>query len=70
MQDGEDARYLRAGEIGKELKLTWGGDFTTIRDTPHFEFPHGLSSAELRRRVEAGEPILPSAADILLYFSF
>lgn len=29
--------WQRTGEIGKSLGLTWGGDFHSIKDYPHFE---------------------------------
>jgi peptidoglycan L-alanyl-D-glutamate endopeptidase CwlK len=29
--------WSKVGEIGKKLGLTWGGDWETLRDRPHFE---------------------------------
>mgnify|MGYP006921351730 CR=1 FL=1 len=29
--------YLEAGPIGKSVGLTWGGDWKSIKDYPHFE---------------------------------
>jgi peptidoglycan L-alanyl-D-glutamate endopeptidase CwlK len=37
-----------AGEEGKKLGLTWGGDWKSIVDKPHFEYTGGLKSADLR----------------------
>lgn len=37
-----------AGEEGKKLGLTWGGDWKSIVDKPHFEYTGGLSVEELR----------------------
>lgn len=31
--------WKRVGEIGKSLGLNWGGDWTSIKDYPHFELP-------------------------------
>lgn len=31
--------YDRVGQLGKSLGLRWGGDFTTLKDRPHFELP-------------------------------
>ncbi|HYF82094.1 MAG TPA: M15 family metallopeptidase [Clostridia bacterium] len=36
------------GEEGKRLKLTWGGDWKSIVDKPHFEYTGGLTAAQLR----------------------
>lgn len=33
------AVWDRIGELGKSLGLTWGGDFKTLKDRPHFELP-------------------------------
>jgi len=35
----ESRYYDRAGEVGKELGLVWGGDWTRTKDKPHFELP-------------------------------
>lgn len=32
--------YKKVGELGKSLGLTWGGDFKSIKDYPHFEAPN------------------------------
>lgn len=37
-----------AGEEGKKLGLTWGGDWKSIVDKPHFEYTGGLTAAQLR----------------------
>lgn len=37
-----------AGEEGKKLGLTWGGDWKSIVDKPHFEYTGGLTAADLR----------------------
>ncbi len=31
------AAFKKCGEIGKKLGLTWGGDFKSIKDYPHFQ---------------------------------
>lgn len=31
--------YKEAGAIGRAVGLTWGGDFKTTKDRPHFEKP-------------------------------
>ena len=35
----ESKHYDRAGEVGKELGLVWGGDWKRTKDKPHFELP-------------------------------
>jgi peptidoglycan L-alanyl-D-glutamate endopeptidase CwlK len=37
-----------AGEEGKKLGLTWGGNWKSIVDKPHFEYTGGLKAADLR----------------------
>ncbi len=37
-----------AGEEGKKLGLTWGGDWKSIVDKPHFEYTSGLTASDLR----------------------
>jgi peptidoglycan L-alanyl-D-glutamate endopeptidase CwlK len=62
----ESAQYAAAGAVGKELGLTWGGDFQSIKDEPHFElrpsWSNGMASsamlAELRRRKEVGTSVI------------
>ena len=42
-------RYWRIiGIEGKKLGLTWGGDWKSIVDKPHFEYTGGLTAADLR----------------------
>jgi peptidoglycan LD-endopeptidase CwlK len=40
--------YKAVGQLGKELDLEWGGDWTSLKDYPHFQDTFGLSLAELR----------------------
>lgn len=32
--------WNKIGELGKAIGLRWGGDFTSIKDRPHFEHPN------------------------------
>jgi peptidoglycan L-alanyl-D-glutamate endopeptidase CwlK len=43
-----DRRWTKAGEIGKRIGLKWGGDWTSLKDYPHFQYTFGLSLPELR----------------------
>jgi hypothetical protein len=47
----DTAFFRRIGALGKSLGLTWGGDFTSIVDMPHFELRKwGNTTAALRQR--------------------
>ena len=54
---GESPQYDEAGQIGKDLGLEWGGDFSSIIDKPHFQCRTGKTLAQLRALHEAGKPI-------------
>ncbi|MCW3106416.1 MAG: peptidase m15b and m15c dd-carboxypeptidase vany/endolysin [Segetibacter sp.] len=59
---GESPKYKKVGAIGKSLQLSWGGDWKSIVDMPHFELrPNWAKSlseremlAELRLRKQQG----------------
>lgn len=40
--------FIKCASIGKSLGLTWGGDFKSIKDMPHFEYTNGLTLADLQ----------------------
>ena len=40
------------------LPIEWGGDWSSFRDEPHFQYVTGYSLSELRARVKNGEDIL------------
>jgi peptidoglycan L-alanyl-D-glutamate endopeptidase CwlK len=40
--------WNRIGMVGKTVGLQWGGDFTTIKDLPHFEFHPDMSIADAK----------------------
>ena len=44
--------------IAKRLGLKWGGDWSSFRDEPHFEFPTGLTLAQMRARVKKGQSVV------------
>lgn len=44
----DPALWARIGSAGKKAGLTWGGDFATILDRPHFEYHKGLTLAMAR----------------------
>ncbi len=40
--------FKKVGVIGKQVGLTWGGDFPRLRDYPHFQYTFGLAIADLK----------------------
>ena len=40
------------------LPIMWGGNFKQFCDSPHFEYMTGLTMAQMRERVSAGQPII------------
>jgi hypothetical protein len=64
IEDGRDARYQRAGELGEGITdglggpagLEWGGRWNKP-DASHFQFDGGLRLRVIRERYEAGKPI-------------
>lgn len=45
---GDDRLWRIIGEEGLKLNLTWGGNWKSIVDKPHFEYTGGLTAAQLR----------------------
>lgn len=39
-------------------KIEWGGDWTSFRDEPHYQYKTGLSLAQMRARIAAGQPVI------------
>ncbi len=58
----ESSSYKKVSPIAKELGFEWGGDWTSLKDEPHYQFRpmwakkmrEGEMLAELRRRKAAG----------------
>lgn len=38
----------KVGKIGRNLGLSWGGDWTSFVDKPHFEYTEGLTIKDLK----------------------
>lgn len=49
--------YTTIGQAARSLGITWGGDFKSFKDTPHYEVPTGHTLAQMRERVSAGQDI-------------
>lgn len=48
-----DTDWEGIGRIGEAMGLEWGGRWTGLVDRPHFQLDHGLSTAQLRERVNS-----------------
>jgi D-alanyl-D-alanine carboxypeptidase-like protein len=58
IKDGNDIAVRMAGRIGKEVGLTWGGDFTGKQfDPSHFELNRGINIRTMRERYETGKDV-------------
>jgi len=54
--DWKSNKWAEIGQIGKSVGLRWGGDFTSIKDQPHFETGptiRELNAARLAGNVDA-----------------
>lgn len=45
---GDENPWEEIGSLGKALGLEWGGDWTRLRDRPHFQLPSPYDVATLR----------------------
>jgi peptidoglycan L-alanyl-D-glutamate endopeptidase CwlK len=52
--NGSNPLYTTAGEIGKSLGLTWGGDWIKPFDPSHFQLTAGLTKAQIKANIAAG----------------
>lgn len=52
--DTSHAGWGIAAEAGKSVGLEWGGDWTSFKDIPHFQYTGDLTLAECRRLYGAG----------------
>lgn len=53
----DSPKYDRAGEVGRELGLEWGGDWKRFKDRPHFQRPLGLTLAQARAKYPGGRVV-------------
>lgn len=47
--------WAAIGRIGESMGLEWGGNWTSFVDRPHFQMDFGLSTTQLRQRLESGD---------------
>jgi peptidoglycan L-alanyl-D-glutamate endopeptidase CwlK len=58
-KDIYDEKLLaKAGKLGEKLGLVWGGRWTKLHDTPHFEWTKGLSYTQLREKFKSAKDAL------------
>ncbi len=51
----ESPKYKEVGQLGKDIGLEWGGDWTSIDDQPHFQWnPDDVTLAKAREMHDAG----------------
>jgi peptidoglycan L-alanyl-D-glutamate endopeptidase CwlK len=54
----DSPQYLSIAPIAKSLGFSWGGDWTSMKDYPHYEWPTGMTLAQMRQRVADGRGVL------------
>jgi peptidoglycan LD-endopeptidase CwlK len=58
MKDGkglwENPNWDAIGQLGKSLGFEWGGDWTSFKDLPHFQYPPKTSVSSLLAHYNAG----------------
>ena len=47
--------WNKIGVIGKSVGFSWGGDWSSFKDNPHFEMNFGNSLAQLRAKYDSGK---------------
>lgn len=50
--------YSKLGPIGVKHGLEWGGNWKSFKDTPHYQYPTGLTMAQMRERVAKGQSVI------------
>ena len=51
----ENTNWAKIGSIGKSFGFEWGGDWTSFKDLPHFQYPKNTSVATLLAQYNAGK---------------
>ena len=49
---GRKDLYAQMGEIAKDFGIQWAGNWTTFKETAHFQYTGGLSLADLKQGKE------------------
>jgi peptidoglycan LD-endopeptidase CwlK len=51
----ENPNWSKIGALGKSFGFAWGGDWTSLKDLPHFEYPPGKSASQLLAMYNTGK---------------
>ncbi len=54
----ESDLYKKAGKVGRDIGLEWGGDWHSLQDEPHFQAVPETELVLTRTRFEAGDAII------------
>lgn len=49
-----DTDWTKIAEIGKSVGFSWGGDWKSFKDKPHFEMNFGNTLAQLKSKYDSG----------------
>ena len=63
-RDGDSDResdWQEVAKIGKALGFTWGGDFVSFKDYPHFEMTFGLTTSQYRAGYKPSQSAISAA---------
>jgi len=55
---GDSPLYKKAAEVGLVDGLEWGGNWTSLKDWPHYQLATGLSISDVREKFEKGQPLV------------
>ena len=50
-----DANWMKVVAVFKKHGFSWGGDWKTFKDYPHFEYTFGLSVSQLKAKWDRGD---------------
>lgn len=50
IKTGYEGNWDKLGQLGKMLGFTWGGDFKSIKDKPHFEMTMGYRIIDFKNK--------------------
>lgn len=62
----ENKVYTKTGAIGRNLGLTWGGDFKSIVDMPHFQYTGKHNNSTFLNLANEGIPIDKILSSVLI----
>ena len=60
----ENPNWDIIGQLGKQEGMLWGGDWTRMKDRPHFEYHPGLTIKDAQNRFSQGLDLLQQEAEV------